>query len=68
MPWVGLQFVSVVFPDRSHLLFFFFFFFFLGGGGGRVFSQSQGTEWEYFWGIAKISNFWGFNNRCWVEK
>ena len=23
MPWVGLQYVSVVFPDHTHLLFVF---------------------------------------------
>ena len=27
VPWVGLQCVTVVFPDYTHLLFFFFYLF-----------------------------------------
>ena len=39
-----------------------FFFFWEGGVISmhfRVFSYGQGTEWEYFGGVAKISNIFG---------
>ena len=53
MPWVGLQYVSVVFPDHTHLLYVvkLFFYFFKDHSVKPIYTRDniKNNEAKFWW-------------------